>query len=159
MELQFKLLADHMHHAPLIVDWWLSYWGNQLGSPREDMIDDLMVDLGNSLVDEELPLHVFAVLDGAPVASAALKMHELEELYPQCEYWLGSVFVAQGYRGRGIAARLCDEMVRLGQGRGLPHLYLQTEDLSGGLYRQLGWSPVENFINAQGEGLLMKREL
>jgi hypothetical protein len=47
------------------------------------------------------------------------------------------------------------QIVSLAKNMGLPHLYLQTSNLSGGLYASLGWQPVERFFYHNEETLLM----
>jgi len=97
---------------------------------------------------------VIAYLRGHPVATAALKEHELTESYPNYRYWLGSVYVAPAHRGQGIAHRLTAHMIELAKRRQLPQLYLQTEHLSGGLYTDLGWRPLD-LGHVEGEAVLV----
>jgi hypothetical protein len=47
------------------------------------------------------------------------------------------------------------KVISLAKDRGLPHLYLQTANLNGGLYTSLGWEPVERFFYNNEESLLM----
>ncbi len=103
----------------------------------------------------ELPVHLLAYLGEVPVGIAALKYQEIETLYPDCYYWLGSVFVDPRYRGSKVASELTMQIVSLAKSRGLPHLYLQTTNLSGGLYASLGWQPVEQFFYNNEKTLLM----
>ncbi len=64
------------------------------------------------------------------------------QAFPQYEHWLGSVFVADSHRGRGLASNLVDAAVALARQKGVRDLYLQTEALDGGLYARLGWQPI-----------------
>ena len=76
------------------------------------------------------------------MGAAQLKYREMAETFPDYEHWLGGVYIAPEYRGRAIGSALADEIARRAPYCGLETLYLQTERLDGGLYRELGWKPV-----------------
>jgi len=95
---------------------------------------------------------VLAIEDGEVVGAAQLKFHEMEEVYPDLENWLGGLYVAEVHRSKGIGTKLVDKIMELAPGFGVTKLYLQTEALDGGLYAKLGWKPIENY---QGEHLLV----
>jgi GNAT superfamily N-acetyltransferase len=111
-----------------------------------------------SMSKDELPLLLIGFDGSSPVGTAALKLQELEDLYPDYQYWLGSVYVAEGFRGRGYGAQLSLEIVRIAKQRGLPGVYLQTSSLDGGLYAKLGWEPVQQFLSRREKTLLMQRK-
>lgn len=126
-------------------------WSDRLGPD----LGAVEAQLAQSLSKTTLPVHLLAYLNEVPVGTAALKYQEIETLYPDCYYWLGSVFVDPRFRGSKVATELTMKIVSLAKGRGLPHLYLQTANLSGGLYASLGWKPVERFFYNDEESLLM----
>ena len=72
---------------------------------------------------------------------------------------LGSVFVDEQHRGNSIASKLSKRIVELAKEKGLPHLYLQTIDLRGGLYAKLGWEPIREFNYKEEQTLLMLKKL
>lgn len=151
MSLSYQFLYDRPNETRTVINWWNTVWSDRLG-PDLDGVEQQLV---RSLSKTELPVHLLAYLDEVPVGTAALKHQEMESLYPDCYYWLGSVFVDPRYRGSKVASELTMQIVRLAKGRGLPHLYLQTANLSGGLYASLGWKPVERFFYNDEETLLM----
>lgn len=114
----------------------------------------LQNQLQNSLSKHEFPIHLLATLDGEAIGTAALKFQEAEELFPDKQYWLGSVYVDEQHRGGQIASALSRKIIELARARELPQLYLQTADLSGGLYAKLGWEPLQEF-NYKGEQTLL----
>jgi GNAT superfamily N-acetyltransferase len=118
-------------------------------------LDRIEQQLARTLSKTELPVHLLAYLGEEPVGVAALKYQEMGTRYPDCYYWLGSVFVDPRYRGSKVASELTMQIVSLAKNMGLPHLYLQTSNLSGGLYASLGWQPVERFFYNNEEILLM----
>jgi len=137
MNLSFEFLADHPDDVPRILAWWHTVWAENMGHDLERYEADFRATLGS----ENLPLDIVAVLDGQIIGTAALKNHEMDDVYLDYRYWMGSVFVVPECRGRGIATRLASRIIELARERHLPHLYLQTVDLSGGLYTALGWEP------------------
>lgn len=155
MPLQFTYLADDPDQVAQVIDWWYSIWADRMGSDLEAARQQLH----NALGTEELPIHLLARIDGEAVGTATLKLQELGDLYPDCQYWLGSVFVTEAHRGKQIAARLVEQIIALARARGLPHLYLQTVNLTGGLYAKLGWQPVEEFDYRGARTLLMRKIL
>lgn len=155
MSLKFHYLADCPEQVATVIRWWSEVWADRMGS-------DLSVaeaQLRQSLNKTQLPIHLLAFQNGIPVATAALKFQELDQLYPDYQYWLGSVFVAKRYRNSRIASDISMKIVELARSRGLPHLYLQTINLNGGLYSGLGWKPVEKFSYKDEETLLMLKTL
>ena len=154
MALQFEYLVDHPDQVATVICWWQSVWADRMGTTEQ-----AEAILRDSLSKDELPVHVLAMLDGKPVGSAALKNQELAELYPDCKYWLGSVFVDEAYRGGKIASALSEHIADLARQRHLPHLYLQTLNSSGGLYAKLGWQAIEAFEYRGERSLLMCRQL
>jgi len=112
-----------------------------------------------SMSEDKLPILLIGFEGGKPIGTAALKLQELEDFYPDCQYWLGSVFVSDEYRGQGYAALLSKEILRIAKQRGLPHLYLQTTASDGGLYAKLGWQSVQKFMHKRETTLLMLQKL
>lgn len=153
--MQFEYLADHPDTVPQVIAWWHTIWADRMGPD----IDALQQQLLASLQKERLPLHILAMQDGVPIGTAVLKMQELAELFPGKQFWLGSVFVDADYRGEKIATALTRQIIELAKARSLPHLYLQTVNLTGGLYARLGWKPVEHFYYRNVETLLMCKTL
>lgn len=155
MELQFEFLADRSELVPQVISWWHTVWADRMGSDLERASEQLRA----SLSKDTLPIHLLVSHNGEAIGSAALKEQELEELFPDNKYWLGSVFVAEKHRGGGVASAITLEIVKLARAMELPHLYLQTLDLDGGLYSRLGWIPLQQFDFKQQQTLLMKKEL
>jgi len=152
MAVEFVYLADHPDHVPTVIRWWQTVWADRMG--ETDQSEKTLLD---SLGKNELPIHVLAMVDGEAVGTAALKDQELADLYPDNNYWLGSVFVDEAWRGDKIASALTEHIADLARQRSLPHLYLQTINLSGGLYAKLGWQALEEFESHGERNLLMLR--
>ena len=155
MQLEFEYLADHPSYVLLVITWWQTIWGDRMGTDPKRSIEKLH----STLSKKELPINILAMANGAPIGTAALKSHEVEDLFPDKQYWLGSVFVDAAYRGHGIASALSMKIVQLAEQLEIPHLYLQTLDLEGGLYGKLGWKALQRFDSKGEETLLMIRKL
>ena len=155
MDLRFEYLVDRPDDIPQVIKWWHSVWADRMGDDLQKSMDQIRIALNR----DELPIHILAILHGKAVGVAALKLQELEELFPDKRYWLGSVFVDEHHRGNKTASDMAIKIVDLAKNMGLPHLYLQTMNLNGGLYAKLGWEP-ELQSNYKGEEtLLMMKQL
>ena len=154
-ELEMHYLVDRPEFVPLVIDWWRTAWADRMGND----IDLAREQLYRSLSKSELPLHVLAFHEGAPIGTAALKRQELVEVFPDYHYWLGSVFVPENARGGRVASQMSLHIVDLARQMHLPHLYLQTINLNGGLYSKLGWQGVSEFTHMNEHALLMYKEL
>jgi GNAT superfamily N-acetyltransferase len=73
--------------------------------------------------------------------------------------WLGGVYVDAKYRGQGFAKVVVNRVIEEAKAQGIAELYLQTEDLSGGLYAQLGWKKRHQINNKGCEVIVMVKEL
>ena len=155
MDLKFEYLIDRPEDVRQVITWWHTVWADRMGDDLEKATDQLRLSLSR----DELPVHILALLNGKAVGVAALKLQELGELFPDKQFWLGSVFVDKTYRDDKIASAMTLYIVKMAQAMGLPHLYLQTLNLGGGLYAKLGWEPVVQFNYKGEETLLMIRQL
>lgn len=155
LKLEFEYLADRPEDVPLVIDWWRTVWADRIG----DDIELATRQLCSALSKTELPIHILATLDGTPVGTAALKQQELAEVFPDQRYWLGSVFTEAGSRDRQIASQMSLHIVEMAKQLNLPHLYLQTVNLNGGLYDKLGWEAVREFTHMGEHALLMLKKL
>ena len=131
---------------PIIAGWYYAEWGHHVPGLR---LADEQQRLEVFLQHNELPLLLMALDDGAPVAAAQLKFHERRER-PERLHWLGGVYVCASHRGQGIAAGVITELMRRSAGLGVREVFLQTQADDGGLYRRMGWQPLESLQHGTG---------
>jgi len=143
--MKFEYLADNKNLLPTIAKWYFEEWGHM---DKENTLDKEMERLQVYLNKDSLPLILLAIEDGELLGAAQLKYHEMS-IYPNKEHWLGGVYVSKKHRGKGIAKKIIQELIIITQKLNIQTLYLQTENLTGGLYRQMGWMPIEQ-INYHG---------
>lgn len=154
--MEMKLLADVPYAVPTIARWWFEEWGNNAPGRTPQTTE---AEVRASANRDRAPLGVVAV-DGERVLGVAVwKPHEMKELYPDREHWLGGVYVASEARGRGLASGLCQNVIKLAREGGAPHLHLQTIQPDGGLYARLGWEPIERTHHHGHDVLVMVRSL
>lgn len=137
MEIQF--LADRLEFIPVIANWYYTEWGQFMKDQSEQKIRDRISGMLNR---DRIPLHILAVEGTELMGVAQLKIREMD-IYPDKEHWLGGVYVAPAARGRGLGSVLVTKGLELAKQFKVQTLYLQTEDLSGGLYAPLGFRPIE----------------
>jgi GNAT superfamily N-acetyltransferase len=151
VNLEFEFLFDRPEFVTQVISWWHTEWADRMG----DNLEPITTDFCASLSKNELPLDIIALLDGQPIGTAALKLHEMSDVFPDYKYWLGSVFVAPEHRGKGVAARLTNQVVKMAKERNYPQLYLQTAHLTGGLYVTMGWRALHQLNYKNTETLVM----
>jgi GNAT superfamily N-acetyltransferase len=153
-DVEFAFLADHAELVPTVAQWWFDAWP-KAGARLDDLVERVTANLHK----DTIPAHIIALAKGSVVGSAVLKQHELPDRYPELKNWLGSVFVCQAARGKGIGSALCARVIDLALEFGLPALHLQTRDTSGGLYARLGWRTLDRTSSEGREILIMKKLL
>lgn len=153
MEINF--LADHPEFietlAPLVAAHWRPVLTQETPEIRAAKLRD-------HLNYHNLPIAWVAHSGTQVFGTAALRVHDLpghEHLTP----WLGGVFVAPQYRGRGIGAALCSAVELHAKTRcRISTLYLFTLDKQS-WYKRLGWSLLEPCTWCGRPGDVMRKEL
>ena len=120
---------------------------------KRKTLDKVTEKLHGYLNTDKIPLIVLAVEGGEILGAAQLKYREMD-IYPEKEHWLGGVYVSKKYRGNKVAENVIGKVVSVAKELNVYKLYLQTEDLSGGLYSRLGWRPLEQ-VNYRGLDVLV----
>jgi len=156
MNIDFELLADRPEAVPQIARWWFETWGYMR---PEISLDEFTATINEQLYRDQLPIRIVAIRDGVVVGVAELKLHEMIDLFPEKEFWLGSVFVAPEVRRLGVGSALALKVAELAKSRGIRAIHLQTMDLSGGLYAKLGWERIDQVHYKDYEALVMVKPL
>ncbi len=149
--MELKYLADNNKKAiPILAKWYFDEWGH-LGEGNS--FDKVTEKLHGYLNTDKIPLIVLAVEGSEILGAVQLKYREMD-IYPEKEHWLGGVYVSEQHRGNKIAEKIIGKVVSVAKLLNVDKLYLQTEDLSGGLYRRLDWQPLER-VNYRGVDVLV----
>ena len=155
MSIDLCLLADRVEFIPKIAQWYFDEWGDYApGNSLEKTVERIKGKLNRACA----PLHIVAEENGQPIGVGQLKLREMKE-FPELEFWLGSVYVPTACRGRGVASRICAKIAEVARSFGIVKLYLQTEQLDGGLYARQGWQPRERLLVDGVPVLVMSRDL
>ncbi|MGR5175125.1 GNAT family N-acetyltransferase [Vibrio parahaemolyticus] len=153
--LTFDLLMDQLQFKPTIVNWYYDTWGKR--DPNVS-VRGYREKLDTLLASGDILHSVVAISEGKLVATAHIRRHEIPQ-YEDYEYWLGGVFVNSAARSQGTATKLVRHIIERARATGIARLYLQTEDLSGGLYARLGWKQLHQITNKGTEVIIMVKEL
>ncbi|WP_439450577.1 GNAT family N-acetyltransferase [Stenotrophomonas sp. ATs4] len=152
--MEFRVLPAGAPERQQLAQWYHAQWGQDAGLSLEQELQRL-----NPPQDADGFPNLIAAFDGDRLAGAVqLKRREMQA-FPQYEHWLGSVFVADSHRGRGLASGLVEQAAAQAVRMGVSDLYLQTEALDGGLYARLGWKPLQEVDNRSYRVLVMVRSL
>jgi N-acetylglutamate synthase-like GNAT family acetyltransferase len=135
---KFIYLADRPEFIPVLAEWFYEEWGrNNPGFTVESIEGKLRQRLNRN----QVPLVLVLLREGSPIASASLKIKELET-HPQYLHWLGSVYVLEDYRGGGIGTQLVKQALSEARRVGVRELYLYTRNRVR-FYTRLGWISIE----------------
>ncbi len=148
--MKLDYLANHTGAIATIAKWYVDEWGHLPGVSSMAQAED---NLRAYLNTDKIPLMIIAKEGDEILGAAQLKYREMD-IYPEKEHWLGGVYVAKEHRGKGIAEKIILEIIRQAQRLGVHTLHLQTENLTGGLYRRMGWRPVEQ-VHFDGRDVLV----
>lgn len=151
--MKIDLLANHRHWLPTLANWYVQEWGQcKDAAETQKEIQNLQAYCNKNKV----PLILVAFENDTLLGAVQLKMHEMT-IYPNYPYWVGGVYVGKQHRKRGIAKLLVLEAIDKARELHIDKLYLQTENLSGGIYKELGWSPIEE-VNYNGEDVVVMQK-
>lgn len=151
--MKIALLTQHPAALPVLARWYYDAWGREAGISLDDELAKLTKALHTTL-----PMVLVALDDGEVIGCVQVKEREMAQ-FPELAHWLGGVYVASHCRGKGVARLLINEAVTLAARMGIGTMHLQTEEPSGGLYRQLGWVPLFPALNHGINVLVMARAL
>jgi len=150
--MEFIYLKDKPEFIPQIAHWYFKQWGYLMETPSVEIIKDkLQAQLNSS----KIPLVLLLINNEELLGACQLKYHEMD-IYPEKEHWLGGVYVCHKHRGKGLAKQLVIKAKDIANSLSIKTLYLQTENLSGGVYAQLGWQPIEKISNKGEQVLVMQ---
>lgn len=147
-------LADRPEFIPVLAGWFFAEWGSNNPQLTRERIEG---NLKERLNREQAPLALVRMLDGSPIASASIKIQEMET-HPQYQHWLGSVYVLAEHRHQGIGTNLIQRTIEEARRIGLNELYLYTRGKQK-FYAKLGWRSIETPIYHGRKVILMKQVL
>ncbi len=147
-------LADHPQHVPVIAEWVFRYWGRMYRMPS---LEWQMERMSERLNKDRLPLALIALAGNEPVGTASLKIREMTT-HPQLEHWLGTVYVTEHRRCRGIGAALVERAEAEARRLGVETLYLHTPDKES-FYTSRGWLTIERPIYYDMRVAVMQKTL
>jgi len=132
---EISYLADHPEFISALAPWMFEHWRPILA---QETLEARTAKFQAHLNRSRLPIAWVAHSESQVFGTAALRVHDLpgrEDLTP----WLGGVYVAPQFRGRGIGTALCKAAEQKAKSLlETPTLYLFTLDKQE-WYRNLGW--------------------
>ena len=128
MPVEFTFLADRVDAIPIISKWYFDEWGHLVQGASIERTRGRIEDYMNR---DEIPFILVATNDNDLVGAAQLKYHEMAEMFPDKEHWLGGVYVAASHRGQGYGSQIVEQIVKMAPRYGVETLHLQTEALAG----------------------------
>ena len=131
-------IADRPELIPTLAEWFYKEWGQNFPDLTPATIEGKLEERLNR---DKIPLVLVLLRDDSPIASASLKLQEMET-HPQYLHWLGSVYVLPEFRGIGIGTFLIKYTVEKAKQIEVKTLYLYTRRKEN-FYARLGWYTIE----------------
>ncbi len=147
-------LADHPQHVPVIAEWAFRHWGRMYRMPS---LEWQIERISERLNKDRLPIAFVALAGSEPVGTASLKIREMTT-HPHLEHWLGTVYVVETWRHRGIGTALVECVETEARRFRIGTLYLHTPDKEG-FYAKRGWTVIERPTYFDMQVTVMKKEL
>lgn len=147
-------LADYPHFVPTVAQWTFNEWGHQ--NP-ENSLERSVARLQSRLNTITPPIALVGLLEGKPIACSSIKIRELDP-FPHYTHWLGSVYVRDEFRNRGIGSSVVETSAQIAATLNLGELFLYTHSHEG-FYVRLGFTPVERPSYQGRKIVIMKRKL
>ncbi|CAM3719463.1 MULTISPECIES: GNAT family N-acetyltransferase [Pseudoalteromonas] len=140
---------------PVIAKWYFQQWGHLVEGSSVELFNNKLNDYLNR---DSIPLVIMAVEGEDVLGVAHLRYHEMT-IYPDKEHWVGGVYIDTKHRSKGVASALVNHLESVAVSLGVTDIHLQTEKLDGGLYKQLGWQPIEQVNNRGVEVQVMTKHI
>lgn len=121
-----------------IAEYNFHEWGHKRPN---DSVEKTIARIKERVNNRKPPLTLVSYENENYVGTATLNVQEMS-IYPEKEYWLGSLFVVPDKRRRGIGSRLVLEIENLARSFGIRELNLYTPNQES-LYKSLGWTTDE----------------
>ena len=162
-DISVRLLADHPETIDDLERWFIREWEPYYGA---DGPGDARKDLSECSQRNEIPLAVIAFCDGVLCGTAALRPTSVTT-HPDFTPWIAALLVSSEHRGRGVGARLVQEIEALAAGLGFKELYVgasapDSDERRGGdpqFYLERGWELIDTVPYFVGDAAILRRSL
>ncbi|MFV9675376.1 MAG: GNAT family N-acetyltransferase [Anaerolineales bacterium] len=154
MRIRIDLLANHPEVLPNVAQWAYAERGHQQAGHS---LEDVKRVFKERMNFDHPPITVVAFEEYHPIGPALLRIRELES-YPEYEFWLGSVFVSEVHRGKGIGSILVNRIEELGREMDLEEIYLHTRR-NEDWYFNRDWEIVEHLSHQEYQSVIMRKKL
>lgn len=153
--MKYTTLKKNPEVLNMIANWYYEEWDNKVPGRT---IEFVINNLNNSLRSQSVQNVIIAKDRNDYIGAAEIKIREMD-IYPEKEFWIGGVYVKESYRGCGIASKLVKKTLNYAQLYGVKRIYLQTNNLDGGLYKRVGFFPINYVKYNGGDVVIMEAKL
>jgi len=144
-------LADHLDTIPTLTKWFRDQWPDYFANwSQAEMEQDFLEDISRN----SLPSRLVAFMDGELVGTIILRDSNTETL-PEFQPELGGLYVAESYRGQGVATELVRAGVELARAQGYETVSATTVQAEG-ILKRLGWEFVKIVVHQDGPSSLYR---
>lgn len=156
--MRIEPLVDHPQAIPTLSAWLYEEWGYLEPQSSRDWVAERLAE---RLQTATVPICFVALLSAVEgpklVGTVSVKFREMD-IYPQLNYWVGSLFVAPAQRGCGIGSALMQHVAAWGIEQQISALHLYTQDQAS-LYAKLGWQTIASPVYRGRAATVMRLDL
>jgi predicted N-acetyltransferase YhbS len=125
-------LFQHVEHVDRVARWIFDeFWGDKNVHTPESLARLLR----QAVAPDAIPLSLVAFVDDSPVGTANLIEND-DDSRPHLRPWLAALYVAPGFRRRGVGSALVGQVGELAATLGIGSLFLGTDN--SGFYARFG---------------------
>lgn len=137
MNLKIKYLADEPSVVPVLAKWTCDRWSQYDPNLTIERVTQSLKERMNTA---EIPFTVVAFDSNTPIGMATLKESIPVAGYDDNGPWLGSLFVADGFRGQGVGTKLLKQIFQDAKNLGYQKIYMFTSEIENvAWYEHGGW--------------------
>ncbi|MFW6036175.1 MAG: GNAT family N-acetyltransferase [Halothermotrichaceae bacterium] len=138
-------LRDYPEYVDTVVDWVYNEFVIKEGKKKEK--NKIKEYFSNTNYDK-FPICYIAIEEEVCLGTVSIFENDLkprQDLSP----WLGSLYVSEEHRGKGIAAKLINKVLEKVSEMGYTEVYLRTEHTAD-YYKKRNWSFVSDEVDIDG---------
>lgn len=124
-QVQIKYLAEVPHFVPTLAQWTMDAWSKY--DPALNL-SNVTASLKEKLNTDKIPLTLVAISGDKPVGMVSLKPKVKVAGYEDRNLWLGSYWVHEEHRNKGIGTQLLDKAYAKARDLGYKKMSLFASD-------------------------------
>jgi RimJ/RimL family protein N-acetyltransferase len=156
IDIKIDYLRNYPDYVQTCALWSFNTWGHRT---PDRSLDDFIASRQEYLNNTQLPLTLIALVDNKPVGMCSLS--KIQKIRSDLKPWLGTLFVQENYRNRGIGGLLESSICQLAINMKYTDIYCYTSDKSViSWYENHNWKQfATDYVHDNVEVTILKKKL